>query len=368
MKKIKILYVVSNLKKSNGISTVIMNYFKNIDKSVFEIDFLVLGKLDNSKDTYTNEIVKLKGTIYYTNTSYKNMIKTYLFLKSFFSNHVYDIVENHATPLSYLVLNKKYFNNEIRIIHTHSSIKSSKFLNNFINGVLNFNIKKYANYFFGCSYNSGKYWFGKKTINSNNFFVIPNGTDVNKYNYNINKRKELRSEFNIKDKVVIGFVGRISKDKNLPFIINVMKKLPDDIVLFLIGSSNKSGNKIINSISNSNNIKYLGFRNDINDLYNMFDCLILCSKREGLPMVAVESQLNYLPCIISNTITDEVNIGLCKFLPLKTDEWTKELQKIKNDDNRFFDIDIKKFDITENVKYLEKVYKNIIKIREKYLE
>ena len=368
MEKIRILYIVDNLKINNGVSSVAMNYFRNINKSIFDIDFLVIGNEENyNKDTYVEEIKSYKGNIFYSNIIYsiKNIFKIKKFIKDFFRHNQYDIVELHTITLSYLLLNKHNFNNnEIRIMHTHSSIKSTNIFKNFINSILNFNIKQYADYYFGCSIDSGKYWFGKKIVDSDRFFYISNGTNIDKYLYDVNKRQTLRKQFDIEDKVAIGFVGRISKDKNLPFIINVMNKIPrNDIKLFLVGSRSNDYENVKQLIKDKKNIEYLGFRNDTYDIYNMFDCLVLCSKKEGLPMVVVEAQLNKLPCLLSDTITREVNIGLCKYLKLEESEWCNELKSILIDNKRKYDIDVDRFDIKKNVTEIEMIYKKIIERR-----
>lgn len=362
--RIRILYIVDNLRINNGVSTVAINYFKNINHNNFQIDFLVLNKSKNEKNVYDDEIIKNGGNIFYGNCKYsiKNIFKIKSFIKDFFCKNLYDMVELHVPTLSYLILNSNNFNvTPIRIIHTHSSIKSSNKVKNFINSILNFNIKQYADYYFGCSNDSGKYWFGKNITNKNSFFVIPNGTNIKKYSFDIVKRKKLRKDFNIEDKLVIGFVGRISKDKNLEFIINVMNDIKNDnIKLFLIGSEGNDYEHIKKLIEKQKNIEYLGFRNDTNDLYNMLDCLVLCSKKEGLPMVVVEAQLNKLKCLVSETITKEVDIGLCKYLPLNIAKWSNEINNTQSSDIRKCNIDESRFDIEQNAKEVEKIYEKIV--------
>ena len=49
MKKIKILYIVNNMMKDSGVSTVIMNYYRKINKSKYQIDFLLMKKYSIKK-------------------------------------------------------------------------------------------------------------------------------------------------------------------------------------------------------------------------------------------------------------------------------------------------------------------------------
>lgn len=365
MKKniIQILYIVDSLSICSGVLSVAMNYFRNVNNNKFQIDFLVLNKTSENNDTYADEIKKYGGKIYKINYNLRNVFKIRKYIKDFYFKYNYDIVELHVPTLSYLLLRKSNFtsNKPIRIIHTHSSIKSSNRLKNFINSVLNFNIKKYGDYYFGCSIESGIYWFGNKIINDDRFYVIPNGTNIEKYSFNLKKRLELRKKFKIEDKIALGFVGRISTDKNLNFIIDVMKKINNNNVkLFLIGKEGNASKSINRLLNKQDNVELLGFKKETNELYNMLDCLILCSKKEGLPMVAVEAQLNGLKCILSDTITKEVDIGLCEYVLLDKDKWIEAINNIKASNVRNFKIKKEKFDIRSNAKELEKVYDKII--------
>lgn len=360
MEKIRILYVVHNLLKRSGVSSVIMNYYKKLDHNKFQIDFLVFKKYD---DTYDQELIENGSHIYYLNSSYKltNHFKIIGEINTFFKNNKYDIIELHSPTLSYLMMKQAYKNNmPIRIIHTHSTIKSSNKIKNILNGILNINFKKYFNVYFSCSKKSGEYWFNKKILNSDNYKVITNGIDVSNYNSNLNERKKFRKEFNIDDKIVIGFVGRMSKDKNLKFLIDSFSKLKNNnqYKLVFVGDGNIYNDIQKYAEKKKVNVLFLGHRNDVNKLLNMFDLLVLPSKREGLPMVAVEAQMSGLQCFLSDTITKEVNIGGVKFLPLNKSIWVNELLNFKKEK---ITIDKSKFDIDVCSRQLEKIYIELFK-------
>ena len=98
-------------------------------------------------------------------------------------------------------------------------------------------------------------------------------------------------------------------------------------------------------------------RKDVNELLNCMDLLVLPSKREGLPMVAIEAQLTNLQCFLSDTITTEVDIGATKFLKLDKQIWKNEILKFEKKEKS---INRDEFDIKRCSKELEKIYQEII--------
>ena len=56
-------------------------------------------------------------------------------------------------------------------------------------------------------------------------------------------------------------------------------------------------------------VRFLGVRDDVNELYNIMDLFLLPSFYEGLPVVGVESQVNGLRSLVSDNITSEMNVS-----------------------------------------------------------
>lgn len=360
--KIKILYIIDNIKISSGVSSVIMNYYRKIDKERFQIDFLLMTKY---KESYEKELKENGSKLYYlkNKVSIIKIMDIKKEIKEFFKNNKYDIVELHAPTFSFLFLKiAKKQNIPIRIVHSHSTIHSSNKIKNMLSIIMNVKMKKYANRFFACSQKSGEYWYGKKVCNSSNYELITNGVNIDKYNFDEKVRNKLRKKYNIEDKVVIGFVGRISKEKNIEFFIDVMKKIIEKnkkYVFLLVGDGKKIENLKRNSKKIEKNVIFLGNKNDVNIQLNCMDMLVLPSKREGLPMVAIEAQLTGLHCFLSNTITKEVNIGNIEFIELKKEKWVKKILEYKK---IYKEIDREKFNINNCVEKLQNIYEKYAQI------
>ena len=60
--KIRILYIVPSLRLCNGVASYAMNYFRNIDKNKFHIDFITGA---NEESVYYDEIKNAGSQIYY---------------------------------------------------------------------------------------------------------------------------------------------------------------------------------------------------------------------------------------------------------------------------------------------------------------
>ena len=114
-----------------------------------------------------------------------------------------------------------------------------------------------------------------------------------------------------------------------------------------------------------NNVIMTGVVDNPNDYYNVFDLFVLPSKREGLPIVALEAQASGLKCLFSNTIDKSTCVvkDLCKFLPLEENKWVEEIKTsiighVSNVDiNGSFKN--RSLDIKREFKKLDKLYKEI---------
>lgn len=354
--KIKILYIINDIKKSSGVSTVVMNYCRNINREKFQIDFLIMKK---TAESYEEELLQNGSNVFYLKNKFS--LNQFILLKQeierFFVENKYDIVELHSPNFSFLFLNiAKRLDIPVRIVHTHSTMHSSNKIKNLIGIALNINLKQYANKYFSCSEKSGEYWFNKKIRMTTDYRVIKNAIDITKYKPDEFLRNELRKKYNVENSIVVGFVGRLSKDKNLSFLANVMKDIIKEnkkYKVMIIGDGSEY-KKIENQVEEiKENVLFLGHRNDVSELLNCMDLFVLTSKREGLPVVVVEAQLMNLDCFISDTITKEVDLGRTTFLKLDKNVWK---EAIINFHKQECEIDRNRFDIKTCVSDLEEIY------------
>ena len=354
MKKTKVLYFVDTLEYG-GIQTFIYNIIKNIKNT--EIDILTL----NDGIEYPLEEELKKYTKIYKLNVWLNSISSYNKYKkevnNFFKNHNdYKIIHLHGTSKNYYILKvAKEYNISTRIIHSHSTnFESNNIIKKIIGNILKRKLIKYSTNLFACSEDAGKWLFKNKEFN-----IIPNGIDIDKFKYNEKLRKELIKKYNLKNKFIIGNIGRITYQKNSLFLLDILKEvkqIKDNAFLIIIGSGELE-NKLKDKIKEYNLEEDILLLKDIHDIYkyyNLFDCFVLPSLYEGFSIVVLEAQINGLECIVNkDVLPKEVFISNNIIEVENLNEYKKEIINSKRNNKN---IDYSKYDIKEVTKYLEDYY------------
>lgn len=302
---IRVLQVVNKMDRA-GLETMLMNYYRNIDKERVQFDFLTHRE---EKGEYDDEIIKLGGRIYHApRLMPQNYHRYFKFMKKFFCDHPeYKIVHSHIDTMSaFSLLAAKRSNVAVRIAHSHSS-KLDKDYKLPIKYLAKQIVPFVANEYYACGEIAGKFLFKNRK-----FKVVNNAININDFKFNNDCRTIVREELNIKEDVlVIGHVGRYIYIKNQIFLINLTKELLDrnvKIVLILvgIGDDEKKLRKRVSELGIEKNVIFLINRDDVNKIYQAMDLFVMPSLFEGIPLVAIEAQVNGLPCIVSKTISKEI--------------------------------------------------------------
>lgn len=304
---IRVLQCVNNMHRA-GLETMIMNYYRNVDRTKVQFDFLTHRIY---RSDYDDEIEKLGGRVYYAPRLYPhNYIKYFKWMKIFFKEHPeYQIIHSHIDTMSYLpLLAGKKSNIPVRIAHSHSTsidIDLKYFIKQYYRSKINSVVTERL----ACGEDAGKFLFG-----SRKFTVIPNAVDASSFYYDINVRNKKREELGIINEFVVGHVGRICYPKNHRFIVDIFKevlKIDSKSILLIIGDGEKEEEikRYVNELNLSNNIRFLGNRSDVSELYQAMDVFILPSLFEGIPLAGVEAQFADLPCFFSNKVPTEVKFS-----------------------------------------------------------
>lgn len=343
-----------------GLETLLMNYYRHINRNEIQFDFLVHRY---KRAAYDEEIESLGGKIYRLPrlNPFSRSYKTSLY--NFFIEHPeYRIVHVHQDCLSSIILKAaKECGIEVRIAHSHSS-SQDKNLKYPLKLFFRHSIPKYATHLLACGELAGKWMFGDA-----GFTILNNAIDTKKYIFSLAKKQQIRFRFGIKeDEFVIGHVGRFSPVKNHKFILDVFVAIQEQCKakLLLVGDGPLRTNieREVKKLKLDDKVIFTGPRNDVSDLLQAMDVFILPSRYEGFGIVALEAQAAGLPCFISDRVPGDCRItDLIRQIPLSTGAavWADHIMHSAGTARRntMQEICDACFDITINAKMLEEYYK-----------
>lgn len=333
MKKVLVFGMTEN---PGGVESVIMNYYRNINRDIMQFDFLC----NCESVAYEREIEKLGGKIYKIIARKKNFLKFRKELKDFLLANAaqYSAIWVNVCSLvniDYLIYAKKY-GIARRIIHCHNADNDAGFLKGIIHKVNRDKLSSIATDFWSCSEDASPWFFDESILQSKSYRVIVNAINIEKYKNNELIRNEFRRQFGLEEKVVVGHVGRFHFQKNHMFLVNVFEELSkrDNRYHLLLVGQGELEPQIRNSIKNKQlveRVTFAGVRDDVENLYQMMDIFVLPSVFEGLGIVAVEAQASLLPCLLADTIPKCVKVNdNVEFLSLSQDikKWADMIEKM----------------------------------------
>ncbi|HWT76045.1 MAG TPA: glycosyltransferase family 1 protein [Mobilitalea sp.] len=306
---VKILFVNGNAMDRGGIEAFLMNYYRHMDRSKIQCDFIVHG---DKEGIYNDEIEKLGGRIYHVPMKSKHPILYQNTLRKIFSSGGYRIIHSHLDAMNCWVLKiAKECGIPVRIAHSHNTnhLTNNK-LKLFINEYARKNITKYATHYYACSDAAGRWLYGDSWGDEKSL-VINNAIDFSLYEFNDKLRKQYRQRYRVDKDFVLGHIGRFSYQKNHMFLLEVFARLHSErkdtkLVLIGEGENRKGIEEKITELGIAGSVLLLGSKSNAYDFYQMMDLFLLPSRFEGLPVVAVEAQVNGLTCFMSENITKEV--------------------------------------------------------------
>lgn len=328
---IRILHLPGSVSLKDGRMHVIMNIYRHIDRSKVQFDFLAADLNDPS---FVPEILALGGKVYLVPESKKNsffiLSKK---LKEVLKNNNYTIIHYHATSLwaSTLFSLKKYNIKKV-IIHSHAPVYSDSRIKSIRNFIISIPMFFSGTNFIAVTRDAGKIFLHKK-----NFDVIPNSIDIDRFQYSDIIRRETRKSLGIDDRnIVIGNVGRISKQKNQLFLLDVFNEVIKNQnvgqwVLLLIGQDDQKNKlfKKIEALGLKDRVIILSTQPDIERYYSVMDLFCFPSTYEGFGMAALEAQSTGLSVILSDVIPEEVKLENTVQLSLNDplEKWAQEVIK-----------------------------------------
>ncbi|MEV5037243.1 glycosyltransferase family 1 protein [Peribacillus frigoritolerans] len=367
-KPIRVLHVVRKMD-FGGVQSMLMNYYRNINRELVQFDFLVQG---NEPGFFDNEITSLGGKIYQVTPMKENLLKYHRDVKSILRKTNYKIVQAHQNFANIHSLTQAHWSKiEVIISHSHNAFPERSVFKQIIKKFIQYRINKISTYKFACSKKAGEWLYGREQLENGKVKIINNGIVSEEFKYNQEISNKIRKDLNITGKFVIGHIGNFSSQKNHNFLIDIFndvykEKKEAKLVLVGIGELEQIVKEKVIKLGLEKQVLFLGKRSDVSSLMQAFDILVFPSLYEGLPVVLVEAQASGMKCIISKDITDEVKItDLIESISLNepSNYWAKNVVNYsygfeRNDTSKL--IEDNGYDIKVEAKRLENLYLEMI--------
>lgn len=371
MKKIRILqFPISNSK--GGITQYILQNWKFIDRTKFHFDFATMSReLD-----FLDELKQTGSNVYYISCYAEENEKKFVEeFKKILIEGEYDIIHLHTKQWKSFLIEKiaKEVGVKRIIIHAHSTgIDTLDIQKRKLEIYMHNNTKKYlteniATDYWACSWKAADFIFGNQ-IPIQKIKIMKNAIDLSKFKYNEKSRNKCRKKLGINNEFVIGNIGRLVYQKNQEFLLEVFKNIckndkDKDYILLLVGAGERmyEYKSLSKRMGLEDKVIFTGHRTDVPDLLQAIDIFCLPSRFEGLPIGLIEAQASYLPCIASDSITDEVVINHnVDLLPLDAKLWETKIVEYShnkyNRNNKNASLEKSGYDIRRQIKYVEKSY------------
>ncbi|MEE0040553.1 MAG: glycosyltransferase [Blautia sp.] len=342
--KIRVLHIIPGF--GGGISSHVRNIINGINKDEVTID---VAGFTPYPDEFIAEVNNKGGkTFTLDNVRIHNLGKCIKQFREIVISGNYDAIHMHLADVQavYFSILTSTCGIKRKIVHAHiadqqGSEKALFKIRKKINQILTVSS---ATDLASCSKLSSEFRFGKKYVDENRVMHIPNSINATNYFEKISEDEiaKYREEFKIKEEqLIIGHVGFFGYQKNHPFMFKIARRLKErgvDFVWLFIGTGYNFDEYVhlAEIMGLGDCVRFLGRRNDVCALYKIMNVSVLASFFEGLPTVTIETQAAGTATVISDSISDETDMGLnmIKRVSLNddVDTWSDailEMSKIK---------------------------------------
>lgn len=354
---------------SSGITQYILNILSELESADMRADILSFrnDRLKKWTETHGTEYFELDISMYKHPFLYRR------FLEDVFSKG-YDVVHFNISTISTLTIFKYAKKCGVKkiIVHSHSSFTDlpSK-LRRMVFSNLHKLLRIFANRYYdekcACSIPAAEWMYGEKK--AKNAIILNNAVDTKKFAYSKENAEEIRREYGVKTKYLLGHVGRFTVQKNHSFLVDVFARLLEirkDCTLMLVGNGEflEGIKNKVSDLGLNDSVIFVNFQEDIYKYYSAMDLLLLPSLFEGLPITLIEAQANGLSSLVSDAVTKECDLtGLVEFCSLNASasEWVQRInEKLENGTEHKTDVADKLYDsgfsLDSQAKAISKLY------------
>ena len=347
---------------SGGVSNFVMNLYREIDTTKIQFDFALTA---GEKTLYDDEVLARGGRIFYFDQSKKLTDELRRVLRE---EGPFQVVHSHVFFYSGLVLAEaKKAKVPSRIAHAHNAHtgESRSLPRIAYERGMQMLIRANATHMLGCSEKACRYVFGDKIMKDPRAAVMPDGIDCDRFAFNPEVREQVRKEYGLDGKFVVGHVGHFNPAKNHEKILSVFAevcRLRDDSALLLVGDGELEQNvrNQVEELGLTDKVVFAGAHRDVEHFYQAMDVFLFPSRYEGFGMAMIEAQCSGLACVASDVVPEETNAdGRTVYLSLADEDvdWAEAILLLDSKPRDMFqEIVASQFNMSEKSAQLETIY------------
>ena len=332
MEPIRVLHILHSMNRG-GAEGAIMNYYRNINRSKVQFDFLLTAK---DKCQFEDEIIGLGGRVF--RVPLLTLSNPFPYLKGvsrFYQEHPeYKIVHSHTSSKSVFPLFiAKKAGIPIRVSHSHNTRTEHGFSGR-IRNLLKHPLRKVATDFCACGNEAALWLYGSTLFQAGKVMIVPNVINAEAFDYVPSVRNKIRNGLSASDSTVIfGCTARFNSQKNHRFLIAVFDefhRMLTDSKLLLVGDGRlrQDIRDQVNDLGLQDSVIFTGVVPNVADYEQAMDFFLLPSINEGIPLSLIEAQISGLCCFASEGVPRETDkTGLVHFLSLDKGPqfWAEEI-------------------------------------------
>lgn len=320
------------------------------------------------------EFSKSKAKYSTLNTKFRFSITALLRLNSYIKKNKIEILHAHLIEPEIYAMLLKILNPKLNVVITKHN--ANDFRKSLFWGLLGKLTSVCAENVIAVSGTVKRFSVKYEHISPKKIVVYPNGTDTSK----VKRAKNaiaVRKRLGLKNNdFVVGIVGRLTEQKGHILLIKAAEllknKIPNlKVIIIGEGELRDSLQYEVEKKKLENNIKFLGFRHDIKEIYSAMDIFCMPSLWEGLSIVLLEAMSSESLVIMSNLPNNrEVAEDVKEAVYFKKGDYRelaekiyyyyknpKKADKIRQNARKKA---VKKFDFRDNLRKIEGLYKYIL--------
>ncbi len=318
---------------SGGIESFLSNVLQHMDLSKFEVDIVAAELCDS---VFTRPLENLGVHFEELSGDQRALGRNHRQFWKLLNRCRYDVVHVNAfQALSLFYLwQAKEAGVPVRIAHSHNTAlreSPTKAVKLALHRWARARYVGEATDLWACSSAAAEFLFPRAELARRGFQFIPNGIDATRFRFDRMERERVRKELGLDRKLVVGNVGRLCDQKNQEFLLDVFGELhshrPESVLLLVgEGEDRPKLEEKAKTLGLKDCVIFYGAAERVERFYWSMDVFVLPSRFEGLPVTGVEAQAAGLPCLFSDAVTRECQIGKRTwFLPLSapSERWAE---------------------------------------------